>query len=103
MTEASRRASLMPAAARRRHPSSSIDPSVTRVSGIELLLPTGHAECIHQLVQVTVHHVREIVHRQIDAMVGDATLWIVVGPDLGRPVAGTDHGPPLMGARGLLF
>ena len=40
---------------------------------------------------------REVVDRIVDAVVGDASLWIVVGADLGRAVTRRDHRLALRG------
>ena len=43
----------------------------------------------------------QFVQREIDAMIGDAALRIIIGPDALRAVAGTDLPAPLGGARGI--
>ena len=55
------------------------------------------------VVEVPVDHVGEVVHREVDAVVGHPALGKVVGPDLGRAVAGAHHGAALAGARRLLL
>ena len=46
---------------------------------------------------------RQLVERQIDAVVGHAALRKVVGPDALGPVAGADLAAPLGGARGVVL
>src|ERR1700716_2298185 len=57
-------------------------------SATEALLDVRHLELIDQLLDLAIHHAGEIVRRVADAVIGDAALRIVVGSDLGRPVAG---------------
>ncbi len=47
------------------------------------------------------HHLRQFVKRQVDAVVGDAALWEVVGADALRTIAGADLSAPVGGARGV--
>ena len=43
----------------------------------------GHLQGIQHLLDVAVHEIAEVVHGEVDAVVGDAVLRVVVGPDLG--------------------
>src|SRR5918994_3326210 len=72
-------------------------------SGIDQLLAARHPQCIDDRVQSPVQHVIEVVHRQVDPMIGDAALGKVIGPDLGRPVTGANHRPPLACAGSFLL
>src|SRR5690242_14733186 len=42
----------------------------------------GQLQAGDQLVQVAVQHARQVADRQLDAVVGHAVLWVVVGADL---------------------
>src|SRR5438309_92359 len=56
-----------------------------------------------ELVQIAVEHVRQIVRREVNAVVGDPVLREVVGTYLGRPVARPHHRPALAGPRRFLL
>src|SRR5918992_3157349 len=79
------------------------DASDVTVSGIDQLLPAGHAQRVDDRVQIAIEHVVEIVHRQIDSVISDAALRKIIGPNFGGPVTGADHGPPLPRPGGLLL
>ena len=46
---------------------------------------------VDAVLDVSVHKGGEIINGVVDAVVGDASLRIVVGAYLGRAVASTDH------------
>src|SRR5699024_9391908 len=53
---------------------------------------------LDNLVQAAaVHHLAELVQRQVDAVIGDATLGVVVGANPLAAIAGTDQRAPLVG------
>src|SRR6185437_1307057 len=56
----------------------------------EALLEVREAQCFDQRPDVAVEKSDQIVRRPADAMIGDATLRKVVGPNLFRPVAAAD-------------
>ena len=51
----------------------------------------GNDEAVDAVLYIPVHKSGEVVNRIIDAMVGDAPLWEIVGADFGRPVTCGDH------------
>src|SRR5690242_2315133 len=64
--------------------------AVRAASGTELLLDVGELQRLDDRLDVSIHHAREIVRREADAVVRDAALRIVVRPDLRRAVARAD-------------
>ena len=54
-------------------------------------------QVVDHVLNVTVHEGREVVDRIVDAVVGDTSLRVVVGADLGRAVARRDHRLALRG------
>src|SRR2546421_6839897 len=106
---ASRQGSPMPARARRGTASSSaspIDPRWARCaarSGTETLLLAGEPQRVDQIVEAPVQHFGEVVSRVVDAVIGDAILRKVVGPDFGRAIARAHLRASLPGAGGFLF
>src|SRR5690606_12373971 len=55
----------------------------------------GKLKGIDNLLNITIHDVREVVKCHSDAVFGNPALWIIIGAYLGRPVAGRYHGFPL--------
>src|SRR5205823_10012750 len=108
---ASRRGSLISARARRATAWSSAWPIDRRSvgggsatgSGTESLLLPGHTQGGDQVVEVAVQHLGQVVNRVVSAVIGDAILGEVVGPDLGRAITGAHLRPPLAGTGGLLL
>src|SRR5436190_3000919 len=72
-------------------------------SGTKLLLYVGELQRLDDRLEVAIHHAREIVRRESDAMIGDATLRVVVGADLRRAVAGADLRLAQLGSLRLLL
>ena len=61
----------------------------------------GHQR-VDDLVQgLAFHHLRQLVQRQIDAVIGDAALRKIIGADALRAVAGADLAAPVGGALGV--
>jgi len=57
---------------------------------------------INEFVQrFPLHHLRQFVERQVDAVIGDAALRIIIGADAFRAVAGTDLPAPVGGTLGI--
>ena len=50
-----------------------------------------HDEVVDAVLYVAVHKCRKIVYGVVDAVVGDASLWIVVGTDFCTAVTGADQ------------
>src|SRR5690606_16036357 len=42
---------------------------------------------VDNLLNITIHNRRKVVHRQSDAVFGNPSLRIIIGADFGRPVA----------------
>src|SRR6266516_1241925 len=103
---ASRREVGRPEAARRWAASSSTSrteaPCAMR-SRTEPLLLTCDPQGVDQIVEVAVQHLREVVNRVMDAVVGHAILGEVVGTDFLRSVTGTHLGAALAGPGGFLL
>src|SRR5690349_4833614 len=59
----------------------------SRASPTELLLHVGKLERVDHRLDVAVHHARQVVRGEADAMIGEAALRKVVGADLRRAVA----------------
>ena len=59
----------------------------------------GRDQRIDEAVEVAVEDRRQVVQVHADAVVGDAVLREVVGPDLLRPIARADHRAPRGGLR----
>src|SRR4051812_45635625 len=55
------------------------------------------------LVEIAVEHAFELVDRELDAVIADAVLRVVVGPDLLAALAGADHAQALGGDRGVVL
>src|SRR5207245_1756360 len=55
------------------------------------LLPVFPPQLGHQLVEIAVHDLVELVQGKIDPVIGDPVLREVVGANLGGPIAGADH------------
>src|SRR5438093_3154870 len=66
--------------------------------GTEPLFLTRDPQGVDQVVEVAVQHLGEVVHGVMNAMIGDAMLGEVVGPDLLGSVPGAHLGPALAGA-----
>src|SRR5262245_33957265 len=79
--------------------------SITSVARLfrELLRAVLLLERIDELVQVAVHHIRQLVEREVDAMVRDASLRKVVGADALRTVAASHLQHAGLRLRGLLL
>ena len=45
-------------------------------------------EMIYAVLDIAIHECGQIVYGIIDAVIGDASLWLVVGSDFGRTVTG---------------
>src|ERR1051325_716225 len=100
---ASRCGSRISARARRATASSSASPMACAArSGTETLLLTGEPQRVDQVVEVAVQHLGQVVHRVVNAVIGNAILRKVIRPDLGRAIARADLGASLAGAGGLL-
>src|SRR5688572_4918034 len=61
-------------------------------SATQLLLDVRHLERFDDRFEMAVHHPRQIVRGEADAVIGDAALRVVVGADLRRAVAGAHLG-----------
>src|SRR5690606_10985902 len=59
-------------------------------------------QCLDELIEVSVDHLRQAIERQVDAVVGYATLWKVVRADALGAVAGADLELARLRLRGLL-
>ena len=57
----------------------------------------GHDQMIDAVLNIAVHEGREVVDGVVDAVVGDASLGIVVGTYLGRAVTRRHHRLALRG------
>ena len=55
---------------------------------LELLGILGNDEVVDAVLNVTVHEGRQVVDGVANAVVGDATLGVIVGANLCRAVAG---------------
>ena len=64
-------------------------------------LMLGHQRVDDLAERLAFHHLRQLVERQIDAVVGDAALRKIIGADALGAVAGADLAAPLGGARGV--
>src|SRR5881409_656808 len=98
---ASRRERGRPDAARRSAASfraAPIEAGCAAGSGTEPLLLTRDPQRVDHVVEVAVQHLGEVVHGVMNAMIGDAILGEVVGPDLLGSVPGAHLGPALAGA-----
>src|SRR6266702_4628565 len=98
---ASRRERGRPDAARRSAVSftaAPIEVGCAAGSGTEALVLTRRPQDVDQVVEVAVQHLGEVVHGVMNAMIGDAILGEVVGPDLLGSVPGAHLGPALAGA-----
>src|SRR5437763_16893937 len=100
-TSAVRRPAAIPASSSRRAPWSSAVPAVMHSSGDSLLAFVtqllGTEVCgqrIDDRIQSAIHDDVELVQRQADAVVRDAILREIVGPDLLAAIARADHGAP---------
>src|SRR5438874_6952632 len=95
-----------PEAARRRAASVSaspiVEPRAIR-SSTESLPLAGEPQRVDQIVEVAVQHLGQVVNRVVNAVIGDAILWEVVGPDLGRAITGAHLRPSLASTGGLLL
>src|SRR5438876_5369218 len=90
MSRASRTGSSI-RAARSAHASSSASAATDIVSSLtEPLLRFSEPERVDECVDVAAHDRGQVVRCPPDAMVGHATLRIVVRPDLRRAIAGAD-------------
>ena len=58
---------------------------------------------VDAILHISIHKSREIVNGIVDAVVGDATLWVVVGADAFAAVAAADQGFAFSGFFGLGF
>src|SRR5438046_9053042 len=80
-----------PEAARRRAASVSaspiVEPRAIR-SSTESLPLAGEPQSVDQIVEVAVQHLGQVVHRVVHAVIDDALLREVVGPDLSRVIIG---------------
>src|SRR3954463_3099632 len=54
----------------------------------KLLLHVGDFEGVDEGLDLAVEHPRELVQREVDAVIGDPILRIIVSADLGGPVTG---------------
>src|SRR5512134_1854500 len=99
MRSASRRGSAYPAPASVRAAAVSAAAIVTTpVSGtLALLLAPCGAQRTDQLVQPAVQHVLQVVHGEVDAVVGHPILGEVVRANLRRAITGADHRAALAG------
>ena len=64
---------------------------------LEALGVLGYLQLVYAVLDVAVHEGGQIVHRPIDAVIGDAALRLVVGTELGLAVACRHHGLALRG------
>src|SRR5437879_11770628 len=80
-----------------------IDEAGAARSGTEALLLSRQAQRVDQLVELSVHHLGEVMRREADAMVGDAVLREVRGADLLLPIARADSSAPHRRPRRLLL
>ena len=71
---------------------SSLRDVVLQLALLDTFSVFGNREAVNAVLNVAVHEGGEVVNGVIDAVVGDATLGKVVGANLGRTVAGGDHG-----------
>src|SRR5262245_39736018 len=69
----------------------------------EPLLLAGNAQRTDQFIQMAVDHRVQIVHGEMNAVIGDATLREIVRTDFRGAVTGADHGLALARPRRLLF
>src|SRR5688572_8886607 len=58
------------------------------------------AELAEEDIDAALHHRRDIARVELDAVVGDAVLWVVIGPDLLAPLSGADLGAPSIATLG---
>src|SRR5882724_359915 len=100
---ASRAGSGTPAAPSWARASASTSASGRATSGTRLFLAAGQAERVHERLELPTQDVGQIVHREVDPVVGDPALGEIVSADLGGPVAGADHRAALAGPLGLLL
>ena len=92
-----RRAAPSPRAACRRRPCRGAPPRVEallRPSLAERALALFGAERFGEVVQLALQDAIELMHRELDAVIGDAVLGIVVRPDLLSRFAGPDLRAP---------
>ena len=61
----------------------------------------GHQCVDHIGERLAFHHLRQFVERQVDAVIGDATLREIIGADAFGAVAGADLAAPLGRALGV--
>src|SRR5690242_11721166 len=71
-------------------------------SGTQPLLLIRPAQRADQIFELAVEHLFKIVHRIVNAVIGDPVLRKVVGANLRRAVAGADLSAALPGARRFL-
>ena len=71
--------------------------SLILFGGLETLGVLSDGKLVDDLLDITVHEDRQIVHRVIDAMVGHSGLRIVVGTYLGGAVSCGHHRLTLLG------
>ena len=64
-------------------------------------LVLGHQRVDDLVQRLAFHHLRQLVQRQIDAVIGDAALRKIIGADAFGAVAGADLPAPLGGALGV--
>src|SRR4051812_14136949 len=69
----------------------------------ELLLDVGNLERFNERLDLAIQHFRQLVQREIDAVIGDSILRIVVRADLCRAIARADLSLAHAGACGLLL
>src|SRR6202521_2542333 len=70
---------------------------------VELRRTLGVDERRDKLVEVSRHHLVELVQRELDPVVGNPVLLEVVGADLFRPSAAANHAAPLCAGGRLLL
>src|SRR5207248_2955428 len=68
--------------------------AVALAEGREALRLVRGDERVDEPVELAIEHSRQVGEVHVDAMIGQAILREVVGPDLVRPIAGADHRAP---------
>ena len=63
-----------------------------KFGGLEFFGVFGHDEVVDTVLDVTVDKGLKIIDSVVDAMIGDASLRIIIGAYLGRTVAGANEG-----------
>src|SRR5574342_531202 len=58
-------------------------------TGSQALRFIARGKLFDKLIDAAIHYGRQVVNGETNAMVGDAVLWVVIGADFFRAVAGT--------------